>query len=98
MVQVVYTVPARGHPSSPVVPHPHTAYNNSQQQIGYMCVCVRARGGGGVLQGLGIRARGIAPELPKAPDRRRTLASAGLLFFSSYIHIYVYIHTYTRIQ
>lgn len=30
----------------------------------------------------GDDARGIAPELLKAPDRRRTLASAGLLFFS----------------
>lgn len=35
-------------------------------------------------------ARGIAPELLKAPDRRRTLASAGLLFFS-YLYIYIYI-------
>lgn len=33
-------------------------------------------------------ARGIAPELLKAPDRRRTLASAGLLFFS-YLYIYI---------
>jgi len=36
-------------------------------------------------------ARGIAPELLKAPDRRRTLASAGLLFFS-YLYIYIYIY------
>lgn len=34
-------------------------------------------------------ARGIAPELLKAPDRRRTLASAGLLFFS---YLYIYTH------
>jgi len=35
-------------------------------------------------------ARGIASELLKAPDRRRTLASAGLLFFS-YLYMYIYI-------
>jgi len=36
-------------------------------------------------------ARGIASELLKAPDRRRTLASAGLLFFS-YLYMYIYIY------
>ncbi|CAH1725358.1 unnamed protein product [Aphis gossypii] len=40
-------------------------------------------------------ARGIASELLKAPDRRRTLASAGLLFFSYlYMYIYIYINIY----
>lgn len=43
-------------------------------------------GGGGTSTG----ENAVAPELPKAPDRRRTLASAGLLFFS-YICTHLYI-------